>query len=185
MPYGVVCRTFLPIRFLPLNPRFRQTSLLPAPTQYFERTASACKTQLDRGSLLHHEIPTDFGDRFYFVSLPAQDWRQQWRLGVCFERDRPKFVCCWGAFLRAFFLNSLGTPTHFSLQGTISFSSPLWRKINKRFLKGVWGELFSKRVLPNNPQIYIYLCLQISASGHSLHRSPLALQYSLPKSTMR
>ena len=79
MPYGVVCRTFLPIRFLPLNPRFRQTSLLPAPTQYFEQLATACKTQLDHGSLLRHEIPANFGDRFYFVSLPKKDWRRQRR----------------------------------------------------------------------------------------------------------
>ena len=52
-------------------------------------------------------------------------------------------------FCKEFSLNSLGTLTHFSLYGTIIFSSPLWRKINKRFLKGVWGKLFSKRVFPN------------------------------------
>ena len=82
LPYGVVCRTFLPIRFLPLNPRFRQTLLLPAPTQYFEQLATACKTQLDRGSLLRHEIPTNFGDCFFFVALAGRDWRRQRRLRV-------------------------------------------------------------------------------------------------------
>ena len=51
----------------PLEPLSLHLSFFAAPSQYFEPLAIACKTQLDRGSLLHHEIPTDFGDYFYFA----------------------------------------------------------------------------------------------------------------------
>ena len=67
----------------PFDPLSLHPSFSAAPSQYFEQSATACKTQLDRGSLLHHEIPTNFGDCFYFVSLTGRDWRRQRRLGIC------------------------------------------------------------------------------------------------------
>ena len=87
----------------PFDPLSLHPSFSAAPSQYFEQSATACKTQLDRGSLLHHEIPTNFGDCFYFVSLPKRDWRRQRRRRVCVLL----WVLSWESFsLKLSFLNS-------------------------------------------------------------------------------